>query len=346
MRSFLIPTIIIIALAALVMVFPPMMKAESQIPQNAKEAIFAGGCFWCNEAAFEAEPGVIEAITGYTGGDEPNPTYEQVSAHLTGHRESVKVIYDPEKISYKRLVELFWRQIDPTDPDGQFYDKGHQYTTAIYYQTDEEKQIAEESKKDLEKSKRFKKSIVTEILPAKTFWPAEEQQQGFYKKHVLYYGAYKKGSGREIFKEEHWSDANSESDIKSKLTPMQYAVTQQCSTEPPFKNEYWNNHREGIYVDVVSGEPLFSSTDKFDSGTGWPSFTKPISKDEVVEQDDPDGSGRTEVKSKDANSHLGHVFDDGPNGQPRYCINSASLRFIPKEDLEKEGYGEYLKLFE
>lgn len=315
-------------------------QTKSQIAQGTKEAIFAGGCFWCNEASFEAEPGVIEAISGYTGGDEPNPTYEQVSAHKTGHRESVKVIYDPNKISYAQLVELFWRQIDPTDREGQFVDKGPQYTTAIYYQTEEEKQIAEQSKGEIQK--KFDKPVATEILPAKIFYEAEEYHQDYYKKRVLGYNAYKKGSGRDKLKE-IWSSPQEE--LKQKLTPMQYAVTQQCSTEPPFKNEYWNEHREGIYVDVVSGEPLFSSKDKFDSGTGWPSFTKPIDSQEIIEQEDPDGSGRTEVKSKDANSHLGHVFDDGPNGQPRYCINSASLKFIPKEDLEKEGYGKYKKLF-
>ncbi len=169
-----------------------------------KEAIFAGGCFWCNEAAFEAAPGVIETISGYTGGDEPNPKYEDVHYRDTGHREAVKVIYDPSKVSYKELVELFWRQIDPTDAGGQFNDRGHQYTTAIYYKTPEEKKIAEQSKKELEKSKRFKQPIVTEILPTKTFWPAEEEHQNFYKKRVLHYNAYKKGSRREKFQEENW----------------------------------------------------------------------------------------------------------------------------------------------
>lgn len=171
-----------------------------------KEAIFAGGCFWCNEAAFEATPGVVEAIAGYTGGLEQSPTYEQVHYGKTSHRESIKVIYDSEKISYKELIELFWRQIDPTDPEGQFYDRGRQYATAIYYQTKEEKETAEKSKSALEKSKRFAKPIVTEILPAKTFWPAEEEHQGFYKKHVLQYKAYKKGSGREKFQEENWNE--------------------------------------------------------------------------------------------------------------------------------------------
>jgi peptide methionine sulfoxide reductase msrA/msrB len=170
-----------------------------------KEAIFAGGCFWCNEATFEATPGVIGVISGFTGGEESNPTYEQVHNGKTQHRESVKVIYDPRKISYGKLVELFWKQIDPTDATGQFYDRGHQYTTAIYYQTKEEKEIAEKSKSQLEKSKRFDKPIVTEILPAKKFWPAEEEHQDFYKKHVLQYKIYKKGSGREKFQEENWT---------------------------------------------------------------------------------------------------------------------------------------------
>jgi len=169
--------------------------------QNIKEAVFAGGCFWCNEAAFEEIEGVLDVISGYIGGDVENPTYEQVSSGTTGHKEAVKIIYDPEKVSYKKLVEKFWRQIDPTDDEGQFADKGPQYRTAIYYKTLEEKEIAEKSKLDLGKSGRFKKSIVTAILPFRNFYEAEEDHQNFYKKRTLQYNLYHKGSGREEFKE-------------------------------------------------------------------------------------------------------------------------------------------------
>lgn len=329
-------------------------------------ATFAGGCFWCIEADFEAVPGVVEAISGYTGGEVENPTYRQVAGGRTGHIESVLVRYDPAMIDYEGLLQAFWRMIDPTDEGGQFADRGYQYSTAIFYHDDQQRQLAERSRAQLAASGRFDRDIVTPVAPAEVFYPAEDYHQNYYARNSLRYSFYRRNSGRDSFLAEHWEDAPAldfaayASDaadgfrkppkevLKQKLTPMQYRVTQEEGTEPPFDNAYWDNKREGIYVDVVSGEPLFSSTDKFKSGTGWPSFTRPLDPATIVERTDyklilP----RTEVRSRGGDSHLGHVFDDGPapTGQ-RYCINSAALRFIPREDLEKEGYGRFSALFD
>ncbi|UGB29140.1 peptide-methionine (R)-S-oxide reductase MsrB [Metabacillus sp. B2-18] len=310
-------------------------------------ATFAGGCFWCMVQPFDELPGIESVISGYTGGNKENPTYEEVCSNTTGHLEAVQITFNPEIFPYEKLLELFWQQIDPTDPGGQFFDRGESYKTAIFYHTEEQKQIAEASKELLEKSGRFSKPIVTMILEAKPFYPAEEYHQDFYKKSTGRYKQYRTGSGRDRFIQEHWK-GNDKEGLKSTLSPIQYEVTQNNGTEPPFHNEFWNHNEEGIYVDIVSGKPLFSSKDKYDAGCGWPSFTKPIQDFEVVEKmDTTHGMIRTEVRSKTADSHLGHVFDDGPgpNGL-RYCINSAALRFIPKDNLEKEGYGKYAQLFD
>lgn len=311
-------------------------------------ATFAGGCFWCMVSPFDEFPGVVKVVSGYTGGHQPNPTYEQVCAGGTGHVEAVQITYDPEILAYETLLEMFWRQIDPTDPGGQFCDQGSSYRTAIFYHTPEQKAAAEASKQALAESGRFDAPIVTPILPAQEFWPAEDYHQGFYKKNPAHYKNYRKSSGRDEFIREHWSWKQDPTALKERLTDIQYRVTQENGTEPPFQNEYWDEQREGIYVDIISGQPLFSSRDKFDAGCGWPSFTKPLHKDMVEEKlDKSHGMVRTEVRSKLADSHLGHVFSDGPReaGGLRYCINSAALRFIPKEDMEKEGYGKYLGLF-
>lgn len=343
--------------------------------------VFSGGCFWCTEAEFNHAPGVISAVSGYTGGTEANPTYTQVGSGTTGHRESVLVYYNEASTTLNTLLTIYWKHIDPTDAGGQFVDRGHQYTTAIYYTTDQQKKQALASKQRIIDTKKFSKPVVTEILPYTTFYPAEEYHQDYKDKNPVRYEYYRNNSGRNDFINKIWKNDTatfttitmntnntphtnnepvssskvlhpwqsfrkpSDEQLHTTLTPTQYNVTQKEGTEKPFTNAYADNKEVGIYVDIVSGEPLFLSVDKYDSGTGWPSFVKPVATSAVTLTEDKHlFSSRTEVRSAIANSHLGHVFTDGPQerGGKRYCMNSASMKFIPLVQMEKEGYADYI----
>jgi methionine-R-sulfoxide reductase/methionine-S-sulfoxide reductase len=313
-----------------------------------KEIYLAGGCFWGTQKYLSQVRGIVETDVGYANGNTENPTYEEVCYSNTGHAETVRVLYNPAEISLSFILDLYYEVINPTSLNRQGGDVGTQYRTGIYYVDAENR---DEIMNSLEKlQKNYDKSIAIEVLPLKNYYRAEEYHQKYLDKNPNGYCHI----GPEHFEKARNSSDNSlrfkpltGAELKKNLTELQYEVTQNSATEPPFRNEYFDNFKPGIYVDITTGEPLFVSSDKFESGCGWPSFSRPIDRSMIKELTDKSyGMSRTEVRSKRGNAHLGHVFTDGPveAGGLRYCINSASLLFIPKGHMEEKGYGYLLHL--
>lgn len=310
----------------------------------------AGGCFWGLEHLMQSIPGVMDAQSGYANGTgESDANYQTVCNGDTGFRETVRVEYDPEQVSLDALLLAYFYVIDPTVQNRQGNDWGSQYQTGVYYTNERAKETVERIAA-IERGRS--QTFFVEIGPLINFYPAEEYHQNYLEKNPGGY-CHIPREEIELFSRLRIDPGDYQKPaaetIRDKLTAEQYRITQESGTERPFDNEFWNQFEKGIYVDVVTGEPLFSSTDKFESGCGWPAFSKPIEAPAVVElPDNSYGMQRTEVRSRAGNSHLGHVFSgdpESPNGV-RYCINSAALRFIPYEKMESEGYGYLLNLFE
>lgn len=305
-----------------------------------KEIWLAGGCFWGVEEYFSRLEGVVETSVGYANGRTENPGYYDIPD--TGHAETVHVVYGTDGTSLRVILEHFFKIIDPTVRNRQGNDIGTQYRTGIYYTAEEDEKVIRQVM--AEEQQKYKAPIVTEVKKLEHYYPAEDYHQDYLKKNP---GGYCHIDFSTLPKPSY--SRPSQEELRKALSDLQYSVTQENSTEPPFKNEYWDNHSKGIYVDIVTGEPLFISSDKYDSGCGWPSFTRPIDEKAIEKKTDRSHSMlRTEVRSNIGDSHLGHVFSDGPGdkGGLRYCINSAALKFIPIEEMDSKGYGKFVKLIE
>ncbi len=323
-----------------------VIQRKNTPPTNCREIWLAGGCFWGTQEYLSRAAGVVDTDVGYANGNTPNPTYESVCAHTTGYAEAVHVVYNPDTITLGFLLSLYFESINPTSINRQGGDVGEQYRTGIYYLDSGDRSVIDTAIAAL--AKRLDKPVAIEVKPLQNYYLAEEYHQEYMKKNPQGYChipaslfAYAQHA-----KEYQKPDQNQ---LKQQLTPMQYEVTQNNATEPPFHNQYHDHFAPGIYVDITTGQPLFLSTHKFQSGCGWPAFSRPIHQEDLQEiVDTSHGMIRTEVRSKVGDSHLGHVFEDGPAqlGGLRYCINSASLRFVPKEAMQAEGYGQYMQLLE
>ena len=316
-------------------------KMTMESKQEQRIIYLAGGCFWGLEAYMERIQGVTDAVSGYANGKGDTTNYQLL--HATDHAETVKVTYDPDKISLDKLLQYYFRVIDPTSINKQGNDRGRQYRTGIYYQNEQDKAVIEAALKTLQS--KYQAPIQIEVEPLKNYVEAEEYHQDYLKKNPNGYCHIDIKKADEPLIDDKKYPKPSDAELKQKLTALQYDVTQGKHTERSFSNEYWDNFAPGIYVDITTGEPLFSSKDKFESGCGWPSFTKPIAA-EVAEyqKDNSFNMTRIEVLSRSGHAHLGHVFDDGPHdkGGLRYCINSASIKFIPLDEMEKQGYGDLI----
>lgn len=339
-------------------VMPVGIVQKNQPVDNEAEIYLAGGCFWGTEMYLRLLTGVVSVESGYANGYTEHPTYNEV-CRGSGHAETVHVIYRPDVISLPTLLTAYFQTIDPTSKNRQGNDKGIQYRTGIYYMNEQDAVVINSSLNELQQ--KHSQPLAIETGPIVNFYRAEEEHQEYLINHPNGYchiplylfdelhkekAAHENGDARQHTKDTHYEKPTN-TELKEHLTALQYAVTQQAATEPPFHNAYDKEFRAGIYCDVTTGQPLFVSTEKFNSGCGWPAFSRPIGNDVIEEREDCSlGMKRTEVLAKASGAHLGHVFPDGPKekGGLRYCINSASLRFIPKEKMAEEGYGEYLKL--